>query len=240
MKNKVITGLCLVLISFNNVVAKKHAEGCIEVLNPDSIIRISFENNLKIKAARHKLHSAEFNFKLFESEFTQFIPITVDSKVEKSSDDETFTEITAGIKKEFFDGSFMALYAGNSTDITSGVGEHTQFIEGLVQFPLFSSNRKLNRIIKRTFEENEVYSANLEYVNTIRRTIRNALEMYYDFVPRMQILEMVKKYHHVLKILLEEKWFDSHQNDRRQLVDEIKSLDSEIEQWEVHTASLKV
>ncbi len=39
-------------------------------LYPESIMRLTMDNSSKIKAAKHKLESAEYNFKLFESEFT--------------------------------------------------------------------------------------------------------------------------------------------------------------------------
>ena len=43
-------------------------------LYTESIMRLTMDNSSRIKAAKHKLESAQFNFKLFESEFTQFTP----------------------------------------------------------------------------------------------------------------------------------------------------------------------
>ncbi|NIA31577.1 MAG: hypothetical protein GWP06_16925 [Actinobacteria bacterium] len=187
------------------IVSHLFAQGKTEtekILNPNSIIRISYENSAGITASRNKLESAKYNFKLFESEYTQFIPLLLDSRVKRKSGNETSGEVVAGMEKEFFDGTSLSFDVGNSTDIISGEYEHTQFVEGLLEFPLFSSNRKLSRLTKRTFQENELYSANIGYVNTIRRVIRNASERYYDLVPRTETLEAIKKYRALLQTLL--------------------------------------
>jgi len=210
------------------------------VLNTDSIIRITFENHPKIKAAQYKLQSADYNFKLFESEFTQFNPLLIDTKIDKNSDDETTGEIAVGMEKEFFDGSSISVYAGNATERISKQMDHSQFVEGKLEFPLFSSNRKLSRIIKRTFEENELYSANLDYVDVIRETIENALEKYYDYVPRKQELDMLILYKNLLEHLLTEQRPIERNNEFRQIQDEIKSLESDIKSKEVSINSYKI
>ncbi len=46
------------------------------ILYPNNIIRLTFQNNDRIKAAYFKLESAKNDFKLFESEYTQFNPST--------------------------------------------------------------------------------------------------------------------------------------------------------------------
>ena len=153
------------------------------------------DNSSRIKAAEHKLESAQYNFKLFESEFTQFTPFKMNSEIRGDINNIYESEISIGLQKEFFDGSSIDAYVGNSNVWGERLNDgNTQFIKAEVQFPLFSSNRKLKRIIKRTFEENELYSARLDYVNSIRNTIRNSLEMYYDYVPRAKILQRLKIY----------------------------------------------
>lgn len=44
------------------------------MLNPENIIRLTYNQNDRIKAAYYELESAKSNFKLFESEYTQFNP----------------------------------------------------------------------------------------------------------------------------------------------------------------------
>ena len=213
------------------------------VLNPDTIIQIAYERNPSIAAARHKLRSSEYNYKLFESEYSQFIPLIIDSRVQRSSEDSeriTSGKLTAGLRKEFFDGSSASLDAGNETEWDSEGRSHNQFVEGQVEFPLFSSNRKLSRVIKRTFEENELHNANLNYVERVRAVLHDAQEEYYDLIARTQVLSTLRKYKERLESLLDEPWIRDHPADARQIEDEINSLDSDIKGWQVTVSSLKI
>ncbi len=213
------------------------------MLNPDTIIRIAYERNPRIAAARHKLRSSEYNYKLFESEYSQFIPLIMDSRVQRGTEDSeriTSGRLTAGLRKEFFDGSSASLDAGNETEWDSEGRSHNQFVEGQVEFPLFSSNRKLSRVIKRTFEENELHNANLNYVERVRTVLHDAQEEYYDLIARTQVLNTIRKYKERLESLLDEPWIRDHPADARQIEDEINSLDSDIKGWEVTVSSLKI
>jgi outer membrane protein TolC len=217
--------------------------GTAAVLNPDTIIKIAYERNPRIAAARHKLRSSEYNYKLFESEYSQFIPLIMDSRVQRTSDsseDNPSGRLTAGLRKEFFDGSSASLDVGNETQWDSNDGTHNQFIEGQVEFPLFSSNRKLSRVIERTFEENELHNANLDYVEQVREILREAQEEYYDLISRARILNTLRKYKKRLEALPDEPWVRDHPADARQIEDEVNSLDSDIKGLEVTVSSLEI
>jgi len=214
------------------------------VLNPDTIIKITYRCNPRIAAARHKLKSAQYNYKLFESEYSQFIPLIISSRVQQETSDgsgrNTSGRLTVGLQKEFFNGSFASLDVGAETERGPGSWTHSRFVEGHLEFPLFSSNRKLSRVIKRTFEENELYSANLGYVEQVREALHDAQEDYYDFISSAQILKTIRRYKKRLEALLKERWVQEHPADRQQVEDEISSLDSDIKGWEVVVASLKI
>ncbi len=77
-------------------------------LFPENIIKLTFENSDRIKAAYYKLEAAKYNFKLFESEYTQFNPLIVDSKVQSNSNGEYFGDFSTGMSKEFFDGTSIS------------------------------------------------------------------------------------------------------------------------------------
>ena len=210
-------------------------------LYPEPIMRLTMDNSSRIKAAKHKLESAQFNFKLFESEYTQFTPLKMNSKIYGDKNNDYESETSIGIQKEFFDGSSIGASIGNNNLWGEGIpDENTQFIKAEVQFPLFSSNRKLNRIIKRTFEENELYSAHLDYVNTIRQTIRKALEMYYDYIPRAKTLQMLKIYKDNLIKLKNSDQLKERMVEQQQLEGEINSLTSKIQGWEIVVQSLLI
>jgi len=210
-------------------------------LSSDSIIHLTMDNNVRIKAAKHKLESAEYNFKLFESRYTQFTPFNLNTGVERDQYNQYEGETTVGVEKEYFGGGFISADIG-----TRNIwGEHLpdrndQFVKTTVEFPLFSSNRKLTRIIERTFEENELYSAQLDYVNTIRNTIKKALERYYDYIPRSQVLELLRGYKEGLIRLKESAQLAGRDSDRQQLEGEINSLTSRIQGWEIEVQTLMI
>lgn len=206
-------------------------------LFPENIIKLTFENSDRIKAAYCKLESAKYNFKLFESEYTQFNPLIVDSKVTTNSDKVSFGEFSTGMSKEFFDGTSISTSIGNNTDWGRGIENHNvNFVETEVSFPMFTSARKLDRLIKRTFEENELYTTNLDYVEEVKTNIHDALEQYYDLVPRIKTYNMMKAYREELKSMLNN---DSIRN-REQIESEITSLNSKITGWEITLYSIRL
>ena len=231
----------LILFFVNNPIYSQQEENNQLSLYPETIMRLTMENSSKIKAAKHKLESAQFNFNLFESEYTQFTPLKMNSVIQGDKNKEYESETSVGLQKEFFDGSSLIASIGNYNLWGDGLSdENTQFIKTKVQFPLFSSNRKLNRIIKRTFEENELYGAHLDYVNTIRITIRNALEMYYDYVPRVKTLQRLKMYKDDLIKLKNSDQLKGRLVEQQQLEGEINSLTSKIQGWEIEVQSLLI
>jgi hypothetical protein len=207
------------------------------LLFPENIIKLTFENSDRIKAAYYRLDAAKYNFKLFESEYTQFNPVIVDSKVITNSDGVSFGEFSTGMNKEFFDGTSISASIGNNTDWGHNVENHNvNFVETEVSFPLFTSVRKLDRLIKRTFEENELYTKNLAYVDEVKTNILAALEQYYDLVPRIKTYEMLKRYREELRTMLTN---DSILN-REQIEGEITSLNSKITGWEITLYSIQL
>lgn len=211
------------------------------MLNPANIIRLTYNQNDRIKAAYYELESAKSNFKLFESEYTQFNPLIVAPKFSANSDGDYASDMTAGMKKDFFDGSSIGVALGTYNDWEQNTGHGTiNFIETEIGFPLFSSSRTLERIIKRTFEENELYTKNLDYVDAVRENILNALEQYYDLVPRIKIYEMLIEYRKELINLLEDDSITTTNSDREQISGEITNLNSKITGFEITLYSLQL
>jgi len=211
------------------------------LLYPENILKITFNNNDRIKSAYYHLESAKYNFKLFESEFTQFNPLIVAPKINANSDREYSSDITAGMKKEFFNGSSISTAIGTNNDWGNNMERISiNFIETEVGIPLFSSSRTLERIIKRTFEENELYTKHLDYVDAVRDNIKLSLEQYYDLVPRIKIYEMLKSYRSKLQILISNDTLNFSSSDKEQIEGEITSLNSEITGWEITLYSLQL
>ncbi len=210
------------------------------VLTPQTIMKLTYQNSKRINSAYHKLEAAKYNFKIFEREYTQFNPVIINSGLYGSSDNLYQSETSYGMEKEFFNGSLIQVETGYDTEWgRNSETQYTQYIETNVSFPLFTSNRKLSRLIKRTFEENELFSAHLEYVDAIRGNIRNALEMYYDFVPRYKIFLMYNRYKKVLTTILENDSLKT-ESGILQIQAEINSINSIITGWESTVNSLKM
>jgi len=210
-------------------------------LYPENIIKLTFDNSDIIKSAYYKLEAAKYNFKLFESEYTQFNPLIVNSNINSNSSKVYAGEVSAGMSKEFFDGTAITSSIGNNSDWGHNVDNRSiNFIDADISFPLFSSARKLDRLIKRTFEENELYTKNLDYVDEVKKNIHLALEQYYDLVPRIKSHEMIKVYRDELNSLLERDSLMIKEADRGQIRGEITSLNSRITGSEISLYSMQL
>jgi hypothetical protein len=141
------------------------------------------------------------------------------------------------MRKEFFDGTSIEASVGNDIGWGKNVTyNNVNYIESEVSFPLFTSARKLDRLIKRTFEENELYTKNLDYVDAVKENIHDAVEQYYDLVPRIKTYEMIKAYRAELQELLT---IDSIKN-KDQIEGEIATLNSKITGSEISLYSMQL
>ena len=170
-----------------------------EMVDVHSIIRLTFENNPDIIAARYELEAAEYQFKDFQRSLSQFTPLLMNSKIERDVrhpyENQNY-ELKVGMEKEYFNGSSVSVgvghrgelgeYEDDDYDYDSGTSE---FMDVNVRFPLFGSNTTLRRITQRSREENEMYNARLSYIDTIRNVIRDAQDTYFGL---LEIIEQVK------------------------------------------------
>jgi len=163
------------------------------LVNIESIIQLVFGENPEVVAARYALEAAEFQFRDFVRNLSQFTPLLFRSAI--SRDQRQYEEgqvysTRVGMEKEFFDGSSIFTgvgHRGNFGDSESGKGE---FLETDITFPLFGSNTTLRRITNRSREENELLNARLEYVDEIRDNIRTAQFNYIDVLTHLERMEM--------------------------------------------------
>lgn len=210
-------------------------------LYPENIIKLTFENSDRIKAAYFNLEAAKFNFQLFESEYTRFNPTLLNAQTTGDSENYYSTELSSGISKEFFNGSSISASVGNNMEWTDNVqGDNISFIDAEVAFPLFTSSRKLNRLIKRTFEENELYTKNLSYVNSVKNNIKASLQQYYDLVSKIKIYNQLVKQRDDLALLIKSDSISFNSDDISQIESEIYSIDSDVTGWEITLYSLKL
>jgi hypothetical protein len=232
--------ICFLLFVFNSYVNAQIDIDLLGILYPEKILTITFNNNDRIKSAYYHLESAKSNFKIFESEFAQFNPLIVSPRYSKNSRGDQSTYLNAGMQKEFFNGSFVNTSVGLSRirEDKEDFGA-VKIVEAEVGVPLFSSSRTLERVINRTFEENELYTANLEYVEAVRENIRHSLQQYYDIVPEIKVHELLKSYRLDLQKILSDS-IRINKEAVEQIEGEITSLCSEITGVEISLYALKL
>jgi outer membrane protein TolC len=151
----------------------------------ESLLQLVFDENPEVVSARYALEVAEFQFKDFVRNLSQFTPFLSRSYITRNQrryEEEQAYSTRVGIEKEFFDGSSISTgfgHHGHFGDPESGTG---QFLDTDITFPLFGSYTTLRRITSRSREENELFNARLEYVDEIRDNIREAQYHYFDLL----------------------------------------------------------
>lgn len=231
-KKPIIFSIILFLLTINSY-AQSNLDSTV-MLYPNNIITITFNNNNQIKSAYYNLESAKSNFKLFERGYSQFNPLIVAPKMHANSNGEYSAVTTVGLEKEFFNGSSISATVGSDNDFGKNIRPGSvNFVETEVGFPLFSSSRALERMIKRTFEENELYTKNLDYVDAVKNNIHHSLEQYYDLVPRIKIYNMLKEQRNELVNLVSVEKTDMPASEKEQIQGEITNLNSDITGWEI-------
>ncbi len=167
----------------------------------DSLMKLVFDENPEVVSARYALEVAEFQFKDFVRNLSQFTPFLSQSYITRSQrryEENQVYSTRVGMEKEFFDGSSVSTgfgHHGNFGDPESGTG---QFLDTDITFPLFGSNTTLRRITSLSREENELFNARLEYVDEIRDNIREAHYHYFDLLTtrenRARRIECIEDY----------------------------------------------
>ena len=200
-------------------------------VDANSIIHLVFGKNPIVVAARYALEAAQFQFKDFERNLSQFTPLVFESGIERDQrhyDESQDYSSRIGVEKEFFDGSSIFTGVGHRGGFGDPGYKGGQFLETEITFPLFGSNTTLRRITERSREESEMFNAHLEYVDTIRNNIRDAQSDYIDLLCEKE--RLTKK----IECLEDHKGFlqipriQSNPVERRQAEDEIQSLQAEI------------
>jgi len=208
------------------------------VINAKTIISITNESNQEIVASKYNLEVAEYAFKHFKRELSSFTPFLLDSDIERdwrrnryAENDKTHSQqnygVRVGMEKEFFNGSSIFLGMGHRGGFNETESAN-QYVEANAKFPLFGSYTTLSRVTSRAYEENEMYNARLDYIDTVRNSIQGAQENYFWLLNMLECVSLVQKcvedYTHILEL----PRIKSQSNDFRQIQDEIKSTQSDI------------
>jgi len=204
----------------------------------NSIVYLTFRHNPEVVSARYSLKAAEFQFKDFQRNLSQFTPLLLRTNVQREDyapQEEQKYYLRAGMEKEFFNGARIFGGVGHKGEFGDTGGGTEQFVEADVRFPLFGSNTTLRRITDRSREENEMLNARLEYVDTIRDNIQDAqLEYIWLMVSQQQLRRLsacIEDYEKLLNIDL----VKSNSVESRQIEGEIQQLKADVTQREEWT-----
>lgn len=178
-------------------------------LNVGNIIRMIFQRNPSVRAAREEMLAAHHGLDEFRANLSRFEPF-----VETRSDLSEFpnrrgafgdtVETVVGVKKESFEGAVYSLESGGSYShfrfnqydlgrdpVESGGGA---LVRARVEMPFFGSRRRQDRIISQAFQESTARKAQLDYLKNYRSIVAEALSYYTLTVYYQRLVEIYQRY----------------------------------------------
>ena len=203
-----------------------------------SIIQITFQKNMEIAASRFDIEASKYQFERFERNLSGFIPFIVETNADRDlesykdgshrlSDTEHEAAASVGFEKEFFDGKKISASSGVRMSSNGNGDNGHPFIGAEMKFPLFSSFTTLKRVTERSFEESELLSAWLDFIDTVRDSISDSHEAYVKVEEAAGINLLIDTAIEDLKTVLGSAIMIERENDRLQLEDEIQAYQTE-------------
>ncbi len=216
--------------------ANKHgAEDSQLIINADSIVQLIFGQNPEIAAARYAVKAAEYQFKDFERNLSQFTPVLLRSSVkrdERDPDEDQEYILRVGAEKDFFNGASVFAGVGHKGEFGDSGGAESQFVETDITLPLFSSNTTLRRITDRSREENEMINSRLDYIDMLRDNIRSTQERYYKLLLAREAVRSRVECLSDYRLILEMPRVQSNPAERSQVESDIQLIQRDIALYE--------
>ncbi len=190
------------------------------LLGFDTIVRLVYDHNPTVRAAREEMEAAKHGLVEFRANLSRFEPY-----VEVRSDLSDFphrreafgnvVETVVGVKKETFEGSVLSLETGGAYSrfdfdaATAGLPNEESgggaLVRARVEMPFFGSRRRQDRIISQAFQESTARKAQLDYLKTYNSVVDNALEYYNEAVYYQRLFDIYQRYSEDLAELAEER-----------------------------------
>ncbi|MDI6784600.1 MAG: TolC family protein, partial [bacterium] len=211
-----------------------------QLINLDSLIPLTYRINPNIAAAKYDLEAAEYAYQEFERELSQFTPFKLDSNLDRTTDivsgspqssGHTYSN-AIGIEKDYFNGASVSASIGHQGTFGNDENSHNPFLGISASIPLFSSHQTLRRITRRTYEENQLYSTRLGYIDTIKSHIRSAQLQYIWLQVYQQLLDLANQCIGEYKKTCELPRVQSNPAEKKQFEGELQSLQSDIIKYE--------
>lgn len=228
-----------VVLAFQFAAAEPVAESGqpLPSVDPVSVVRITYDNNLRIAAARYEMESAQYQFDRFERRLSQFTPLMLETTVERGSESrisdnvrEAETgdriETTVGFEKKFFDGKQIAAGVGARAFLEEDSEFGNPFFEAELEMPLFGSFTRLQRITERSFEESEMLEAWLDFIDRVNSSAENSQMRYFRILRTKNRLDLALMSMAELRALLSSDRASDRQEDVAQIESQIQEYQS--------------
>lgn len=190
------------------------------ILSFEVIVRLVYEKNPTVRAAREEMEAARHGLDEFRANLSRLEPF-----VELRSDLSDFpnrrdafgksVEAVVGVKKETFEGAILSAEVGGAhsridydsgllgyPDVESGGGA---LVRARVEMPFFGSRRRQDRIIAQAFQESTARKAQLDYLKSYSSVVDNALEYYNEALYYERLIAVYQRYAEDLQALARDR-----------------------------------
>lgn len=158
------------------------------VITPLSLVQLAFDRQPDIKSSFQRFKSEEARYDFFYSSRDSLTPrlrlrndFSEDRGPEEVFRDRTHS-VEFGVEKLFFDTTRMDLSVGyRSEEFADDLG-NAPFVAANIRYPLWASREKLERASEDIFRQNELYDAQLAYIQLVRSSLQSAMFRFYEVV----------------------------------------------------------
>ncbi len=208
-------------------------------LTPVSLIPISFNLQPDIKASYQRFKSEEGRYDFFYTSRDSLTPkISVDNtwNEEEKPGEEWHTRVrerdrehttALSVEKRFFDTTEMEVGIGHSVTAEDAGHGQQPFALARLRYPLWASRERLERTSEEIFRRNELNDAQLNFIQTVRAQLNNALSRYYRTLYNIRLRDHAREWQRDLEALLpvlSKAEGSNQQADRQRLEAEIASV----------------
>ncbi|MEZ5275065.1 MAG: TolC family protein [Opitutaceae bacterium] len=236
----IATGLLLIpAVVFADEVQLPEAPEELPIVGLDTIVRLTFEHNLKVTAARYDVDASEFQFLRYERNVSQFRPLILESGITRDLESEIIAgdrreeyedvgRVAVGMEKEFFDGTRIGGSTGYRSTWDQDQTNRNPFVEFAGRFPLFSSFTRLERVTERSFEESEMLGSWLDFIETVRDTISESHQTYFELQSLLAVQSVAQSAYDDIEALLGESQGLKPERDLSQMRDQLQAYQSRL------------
>jgi outer membrane protein TolC len=236
---------------FTNEVSESEGSEELALVDLGTLVRMTFEHNLRVTAARYDVDASEYQFRRYERNQSQFRPFILESGIERDveseivdigreEDREDVGRVSVGLEKEFFDGTRVGASTGVRKTWDPLESNQNPFVEFAGRFPLFSSFTRLERITERSFEESEMLGSWLDFIETVSESISDSYEAYFELQSLLALRAIVRDAYTDIEGLLNVSGERAPERELNQLRDQLQAYQSRLVEREGDIAAARI